>query len=188
MNVRKCSVNGCDGKFLARDFCNKHYTQKYRAGELDIRKGHGMHNTSTYYSWQCMKDRCYRKDNVAFKYYGGRGITVCDEWKDSFINFLNDMGKAGQGLTIDRIDANGNYQKSNCKWSTKLEQSNNTRMLSNNKSGIEGVWWNCKRKHWQVDIQYNTVNQRLGYFKDLFEACCARKSAELTITNKRLDS
>jgi len=181
MNNRKCSVEGCEGKFLAKDLCRKHYNRDHRAGNLEIRQSHGMYKSSTYSSWQCMKDRCYRRDNAAFKYYGARGITVCDRWKDSFINFLNDMGEAPKGLTIDRIESDGNYEPSNCKWSTKSEQSYNRRKQSNNKTGIVGVWYDKNRNNWQVSINFNKKTDRLGRYNDFFEACCARKSAELKV-------
>ena len=140
-----------------------------------------MYKTATYTSWQCMKERCYNKKNVAFKYYGGRGITVCDEWKDSFINFLADMGEAPKGLTLDKIDNDKGYSKGNCRWATKSLQGYNQRKQSNNQTGITGVWLDKSRGGWQVDIKYNKVSSRLGRFYDFFEACCARKSAELRV-------
>jgi hypothetical protein len=90
---KNCTVEGCERKFLAKGLCNTHYKQEYRAGNLDIRPSHGMYKTPTYASWQCMKDRCHRKSNAAYKYYGGRGVEVCREWRESFVAFLGDMGE-----------------------------------------------------------------------------------------------
>ena len=181
MNDKHCTVAGCKRKHCARGLCNTHYKKEHKAGNLDIRKGHGMYKTPTYTSWQCMKSRCENDKNVAFNHYGGRGITVCDEWRDSFINFLNDMGEAPKGLTIDRIDGSKGYYKDNCKWATKSEQSYNRRKQSNNKTGITGVWFSEKRKTWQVDINFNKKSNRLGAFNNFLDACCARKSAELRV-------
>ena len=85
---------------------------------------HGMEGTRTYKSWAMMKCRCLNKNYTQYKDYGGRGITICKEWL-IFENFYRDMGKRPEGMSIDRIDNNGNYCKSNCKWSTPKEQNNN---------------------------------------------------------------
>jgi hypothetical protein len=95
--------------------------------ENNIRKSitHGMHKSRTYRSWRSMKNRCTNPNTPNYNSYGGRGITVCERWLNSFENFLADMGERPEGTSIDRIDVNGNYEQSNCRWATPKEQSNN---------------------------------------------------------------
>lgn len=87
----------------------------------------GLSATGAYRSWDAMNQRCYDKNVPHYQRYGARGITVCDRWKKSFLNFLEDMGTRPFGKTLDRIDNNGNYCKENCKWSTYSEQALNQR-------------------------------------------------------------
>jgi len=87
---------------------------------------HGMHGTRTYRIWQAMLNRCRNKNVPNYNDYGGRGVTVCDEWL-SFENFFEDMGEPLEDQSIDRIDNNGDYELNNCKWSTMKEQGRNKR-------------------------------------------------------------
>lgn len=90
---------------------------------------HGLRGNPIYSLWHSMKQRCYYCKSISYKNYGARGIKICSEWKDSFIDFYNWCIKNGykKGLTIDRINVNGNYCPSNCKFSTNSEQQNNKR-------------------------------------------------------------
>ena len=87
---------------------------------------YGLSDRSTYYSWRGMVQRCTNPARRDYPRYGGRGITVCERWLD-FRDFLADMGERPEGRTLDRIDNEGNYEPSNCRWATPEEQMANTR-------------------------------------------------------------
>jgi hypothetical protein len=87
---------------------------------------HGMARTETYRSWRGMRRRCGDENNNEFHQYGGRGIKVCDRWQE-FSAFFEDMGERPEGTTLDRIDPNGDYEPSNCRWATHKQQRLNCR-------------------------------------------------------------
>ncbi len=90
-------------------------------------KTHGMRHSPEYYVWAHMIARCTNPRDADFHLYGGRGIVVCDEWRNDFAVFFNDMGPRPKGQSIDRKDCDGPYCKSNCRWATQTQQQNNRR-------------------------------------------------------------
>lgn len=178
--MKVCAVEGCESKHYAKGYCEKHYAKKRKYGDPLHTKLHGMSETRDYKNWRGIIDRCCNSNYHAFKYYGGRGITVCDEWKNSFLAFYRDMGtRPSKEHSIDRIDNNKGYSKENCRWATKTEQSRNTRINKNNTSGFRGVSWDKSRKKWMVTISIECKTKSIGRFKTKEEAIEARKKAEL---------
>ncbi len=143
-------------------------------------KTHGLSYTKAYKIWQSMVSRCYNKNDSEYKRYGGRGITVCDEWKSSlegvtdFANWVyNDLklkdSQLGNGidqLTLDRKNSNGNYDKDNCRFANSFIQSQNTRLLSvRNTTGFRGISFDRSKDKWVTNIGFNGKTSFLGRFK-----------------------
>lgn len=129
-------------------------------------KTHGLSNTKLFYIWEGMKSRCYNPNNNRYNNYGGRGIKVCEEWKNDFKNFYdwalnsgyNENASHGE-CTLDRIDVNGNYAPNNCRWITNKEQQNNRR----NNICIEYHGEIKTLAEWSeiIGINYNTLKCRI---------------------------
>ena len=126
---------------------------------------HNQRHTKLYEVWKTMKQRCYNPNNKSFKNYGGRCISICEEWKNNFTAFYNWSMQNGyeENLSIDRINNNGNYEPSICRWTTRIVQQNNTRnnryITINNETKTLSQWCSF------YNIKYTTVASRLqkGY-------------------------
>ena len=119
---------------------------------------HRLSYTRAYAAWYNMRLRCLDPDNEKFPLYGGRGITICEEW-DTVEGFYADMGEAPPGYTLDRIDSNGPYRTSNCRWETQLVQQNNR---TNN---VRVTWQGEDRtiSQWsrELGLKYHTLYRRI---------------------------
>lgn len=130
-------------------------------GKKGFQPTHGMYGTSEYIAWKNLRSRCYNPKNIMYKHYGDRGITVCARWVKSFENFYADMGdKPSPDHSIDRIDNDGNYEPSNCRWATKREQLFNQRRTKRYLiDGIEAtITEHCER----VGLSRSIAIQRIG--------------------------
>lgn len=130
-----------------------------RQQAADTYRGPRLNHLRAYYSWSGMKSRCLNPRSEKYHRYGGRGITICDSWVNDFSQFLADMGDPPEGASIDRIDNDLGYTKSNCKWSTPAEQSrnrsNNTPVTINGETMILVEW--CEK----LDLKYGSVINRI---------------------------
>ena len=135
---------------------------------------HGLKSNKYYQTWCDMINRCNNPKNKAYKDYGGRGITVCDEWLSatSFVTWCE--GTYIEGMTLDRIDNDKGYSPENCRWTTKTIQSINQRVGKNNKSGYVGVSWNNKNNNWMAKIKSGDFFIYIGSFHTKEEAVQAR--------------
>ena len=118
-----CKVNGCNNKYYGLGYCSKHWMRfKNHDDPYHKKYTHGMTGSPEYITWASMKTRCYNKNAGNYKYYGGREITVCERWHNSFEAFHKDMGpRPFPEAELDRINNDGNYEPGNCRWITHEE-------------------------------------------------------------------
>jgi hypothetical protein len=154
-------------------FCGKEFkanTQHILSGHTKSCGCYGKHNlsnTKLYEVWGAIKNRTLNPKNKQYNDYGGRGITICEEWLDihNFYNWAMSNGyEEDKGLSIDRIDNDGNYEPSNCRWTTRVIQARNQRMYKNNSSGYKGVSYFKNSNKYRAVITINREKIYLGLF------------------------
>ena len=139
-------------------------------------EAHGLTNNQFYDTWKSMMGRCVNVNIKQYNYYGGRGITVCEEWLDvrNFVAWCDLTHPNIEGLSLDRIDNDKGYSPDNCRWADRTAQSVNQRIMKNNTSGYVGVIWNIRNKRWTAYISVNNTKKHIGSFKTIEEAVLAR--------------
>ncbi len=171
--MNTCKIDKCSSKIVARELCSKHYHRQYRYGDTNFvyrERTLQYRDTPEYRAWKNIKSRCYNKNVPSYKYYGGRGIGVCDRWRKSFYSFLNDMGqRPGAEYSIDRKNNDGDYSPDNCRWATKSQQGVNTRLYKTNKTGFRNVSLSKNGKY-VVRIRRDKVEKYLGIYESIDEA------------------
>lgn len=148
--------------------------------ELSEKDRHGASKHRFYNRWCGMMERCYDKAHNRYQNYGGRGIIVSEEFKNSavFLNYLDSL--PGYGIdgktTLDRIDNNGNYERGNLRWASRNTQQHNKRVSINNTSGVKGVYYVKQHGQWRAFLYINDKNIHIGYSKTIEGALKKRNS------------
>lgn len=127
---RVCKFPLCGEPSRTWGYCVKHYSRAKRHGHANptAQAWHGRCGTPEHISWRAMRRRCLDPNDKNYSLYGGRGVSISEEWVGDFLAFYRDMGpKPTNKHSLDRIDVNGNYCKENCRWATQFQQTQNTR-------------------------------------------------------------
>ena len=166
-------------------YCGKEFETKYayiKNGDTKscgCQKGgntHGLSSNKFYQTWYDMKYRCYNTMRQDYKDYGARGITVCEEWLNvsNFVAWCEMTHPNTEGVSLDRIDVDGNYEPNNCRWADASTQALNKRIMKNNTSGFVGVCWDKSKDKWVAIIHFNNKLINIGTFPTKEEAVQAR--------------
>lgn len=156
---------------------------------------HGMWGTRFYRIWKNVKQRSTNEGHRDYVDYGGRGVGLHPSW-ESFENFKDDMYQdylkhveehGEDNTSLDRVDNDGNYEPSNCRWATRALQEYNKPIASQNTSGVKGVSWYKKTGKWRAFIKIEKKYKHLGLFETIEEAAEARLKAERMLLNGKSD-
>lgn len=126
------------------------------------RKWANPSGTATYYAWRSMRYRCLNPKGRSFHHYGGRGITICPQWKDDYDQFFADMGECPSGLTLEREDNEGGYDPGNCVWAPLIDQLNNQRRCT--RVTRHGVTKTIGQWAADLGLDYSTLHRRLNRY------------------------
>lgn len=171
----KCQY--CGGEFeCITNSVNKGNTKSCGCQKNKQKITHGISQNKFYKTWYSMLQRCTNSIRENYKYYGARGITVCDEWLDvaNFVAWAEKTYPNIEDATLDRIDNDKGYSPENCTWVDKTTQVLNRRIMKNNKSGYVGVTYYKKTNKWAANIRINKILKQLGYYQNIEEAVQAR--------------
>ena len=176
--IYKCGF--CGTEFKARTSSVKFgYTKSCGCYHMrrvsESHKTHGLGSTRLYNTWSKLKNRVLNPKSKDYYNYGGRGITICDEWKNDFKSFYDWAMKNeySDELSIDRIDNDGNYCPENCRWTTRTIQQRNQRIQKNNTSGYKGVYYHKGWNKYRAKINVNKKQIYLGIFPTPAEGAIA---------------
>lgn len=187
----KCSIDSCDRPAFCKSLCEKHYTRLRRHGDPSVVKkifnGLYTNHGPEYNSWHSMKQRCLNKNNPNYKWYGNKGVSICDRWLDTakgFMNFYEDMGPRPENTSLDRIDVNGDYCPENCRWASPGVQSMNHRNRSRYSDTV-GVFYDKRRAKWYAYMRENGVMHKKSFKTEEEAIACRRELERMYLTTPR---
>lgn len=168
----KCKCNNCGNEkvMIGTEVKNGYSKSCGCLAKQNKKIKHGMTGTTIYKKWKTIKARCYNPNASNYKWYGGRGIGMYEEWKNDFSKFYKDVGDVPfEGAELDRIDNNGDYEPNNVRWVNHKDNSNNRRKYYN-KTGYTGVTYKPKLDKYQAQLYKNKKFIYLGVFDTPEEA------------------
>lgn len=175
----KCDCGNPDLIKVSISNLGRNHTTSCGCYSKEVRTKHGKYESRVYRARFDMLSRVYDSRHPGYEDYGGRGIKVCEKWIDSFENFYADMGDCPEGMSLDRIDVDGDYTPENCRWASNGLQGFNKRRRVDNTSGRTGVTYNTENKRWVAQIGFERKVIPLGSCSTFEGAVKLREAAEI---------